>query len=119
MQTESVPHEADFRVRIALVDATAYPHWNWRLRGPILEAAGENFLSSAEQYVALRALTDWRQIEERDEFANWSLLASLREYPYHLDLRHYLPADRLIRILYRQRFVLPEHSVPAGELAQR
>lgn len=79
MQTESVPHEADFRVRIALVDATAYPHWNWRLRGPILEAAGENFLPSAEQYVALKALTDWRQIEERDEFANLSLLASLRE----------------------------------------
>jgi len=79
LQTESVPQLPGFQTRIGLVDPGGSALWNWRLRGPILEAGGESYLPTAPQFAALQTYTQWRETKERDELTNLSLIATLRE----------------------------------------
>jgi superfamily II DNA or RNA helicase len=92
LQTESVPQSSTFSARLGLVDPGAQVRWDWKLRGPIVEVGGESCLPTAAQYAALRAFQNWRDLEERNELANLSLLATLREAREagcHVDLEAY------------------------------
>jgi SNF2 family DNA or RNA helicase len=79
LQTDSVPQLSGFRANLGLVDANANVIWNWELRGPILEASNESYLPTSAQFVALKAYSEWNEREIHDEFANLSLLATLRD----------------------------------------
>jgi superfamily II DNA or RNA helicase len=79
LQTGSVPQLEGFSARLGLVDPGADAVWQWKLRGPILETTGESYLPTAAQYAALRAFSDWKESPVRNELANLSLLATLRE----------------------------------------
>ncbi|OQW99686.1 MAG: hypothetical protein BWK80_62670, partial [Desulfobacteraceae bacterium IS3] len=68
-----------FQARIGLADPEVNVLWEWRLRGPILEAGGESYLPTAPQFAALQTYTQWRETKERDELTNLSLIATLRE----------------------------------------
>ena len=92
LQTESVPQSLSFAARLGLVDPGAEVRWEWKLRGPILEVGTESYLPAAPQYAALIAFQTWRDAGERDEMANFSLLATLREAresDCHIDLEAY------------------------------
>jgi SNF2-related domain/Helicase conserved C-terminal domain/Restriction endonuclease len=92
LRTESVPQSARFFARLGLVDPGAEVRWEWKLRGPIVEIGSESYLPTAAQYAALLAFQNWRDLGERDELANLSLLATLREAREagcHIDLDAY------------------------------
>jgi hypothetical protein len=92
LQTDSVPQSPSFTIRLGLVDPGAAVRWEWKLRGPILEVGRESYLPTAAQYAALVAFQTWRDTGERDELANLSLLATLREAREagcHIDLEAY------------------------------
>jgi hypothetical protein len=92
LQTESVPQSSNFTVRLGLVDPGAEVRWEWKLRGPILEVGAKSYLPTSAQYAALLAFLSWLRAGERDELANLSLLASLREAREagcHIDLEAY------------------------------
>lgn len=92
LQTESVPQLANFTARLGLVGSGMGVVWDWRLRGPVLEAAGERYLPSAAQFAALSAWRKWSAASPRDEVANLGLLAELREAfdaGCHIDLDAY------------------------------
>jgi superfamily II DNA or RNA helicase len=92
LQTESVPQSSSFVARLGLVDPGAGLWWEWRLRGPILEIGKESYFPTSAQYAALLAFQNWRNSGERDELANLSLLATLREAreaDCHIDLEAY------------------------------
>ncbi len=89
LQTGSAPQSPSFAIRLGLVDPGAEVRWDWKLRGPILEVGRESYLPTAAQYAALLAFQTWRDAGERDELANLSLLATLREareVGCHIDL---------------------------------
>jgi superfamily II DNA or RNA helicase len=79
LTTESVPNSPKFIARLGLVDPLSGVLWNWKLRGPILEVAGNSYLPSAAQFAALAAFKEWQSFTSKDEITNLSLLASLRE----------------------------------------
>ena len=92
LRTESVPQSARFSARLGLVDPGAEVRWEWKLRGPIIEIGSESYLPTAAQYAGLLAFQNWRDLGERDELANLSLLATLREAREagcHIDLDAY------------------------------
>ncbi|MEI7774472.1 MAG: SNF2-related protein [Verrucomicrobiota bacterium] len=92
LRTESVPQSARFSARLGLVDPGAEVRWEWKLRGPIVEIGSESYLPTAAQYAGLLAFQNWRDLGERDELANLSLLATLREVREagcHIDLDAY------------------------------
>ncbi len=92
LQTGSVPQSPGFSARLGLVDPGAEVQWDWKLRGPILEACSASYLPSAAQYAALLAFQAWQDATERSELANLSLLATLREAreaDCHIDLEAY------------------------------
>jgi SNF2-related domain/Helicase conserved C-terminal domain/Restriction endonuclease len=92
LQTESVPQSSSFVARLGLVDPGAGVRWEWKLRGPIFEMGKESYLPTSAQYAALLAFQNWREVGERDELANLSLLATLREARQsgcHMDLEAY------------------------------
>ena len=92
LQTESVPQSSSFTARLGLVDPGAEVRWEWKLRGPILEVGTDSYLPTAAQYAALFAFQTWRDVGERGELANLSLLATLREAreaDCHIDLEAY------------------------------
>lgn len=92
LQTESVPQSSSFTARLGLVDIRLGLCWDWNLRGPILEIGRESYLPTSAQYAALLAFQNWRDSGERDELANLSLLATLREAreaDCHIDLEAY------------------------------
>lgn len=92
LQTESVPQSSSFVARLGLVDPGAGVRWEWKLRGPIVEIGDESYLPTSAQYAALLAFQNWRDLGERDELANLSLLATLREARdagCHIDLEAY------------------------------
>lgn len=79
LQTESVPQLSQFKARLALVNPGSNVIWQWRLRGPILEANDQSYLPTAAQYAAMLAYSLWRDKSEKSELINLSLLATLRE----------------------------------------
>lgn len=79
LQTESVPQLSGFKVRLGLVDQGGGVFWDWGLRGPILEVGRDEYLPTSAQFVALLACRKWQCNTARDELANLSLLATLRE----------------------------------------
>ena len=92
LQTESVPQSSSFVARLGLVDPGAEVRWEWKLRGPILEVGSKSYLPAAPQYAALIAFQTWRDAGDRNEMANLSLLATLREAresDCHIDLEAY------------------------------
>jgi hypothetical protein len=87
-----VPQSSNFTVRLGLVDPGAEVRWEWKLRGPILEVGAESYLPTSAQYATLLAFLSWSHAGERDELANLSLLATLREAREagcHVDLEAY------------------------------
>ncbi len=78
-QTDSVPQLPGFFARIGLVNPGRGVIWDWQLRGPILEAERASYLPTAAQFAALIAYREWQRGTPHDEFANLSLLATLRE----------------------------------------
>jgi hypothetical protein len=92
LRTESVPQAPSFAARLGLVDPGAEVRSEWKLRGPILEVGEECFLPTAAQYAALFTFQTWHNTGGRDELANLSLLATLREAREagcHIDLEAY------------------------------
>ena len=92
LQTGAVPQSSSFSARLGLVDPGADVRWEWKLSGPILEVEGESYLPTAAQYAALLAFDNWSNGDDRDEMANLSLLATLREAreaDCHIDLEAY------------------------------
>jgi hypothetical protein len=92
LRTESVPQSSSFAARLGLVDAGSNVHWEWSLRGPILEVGVESYLPTAAQYAALFEFQSWKNGDERSELANLSLLATLheaRKAGCHIDLEAY------------------------------
>jgi superfamily II DNA or RNA helicase len=79
LATESAPNLPGFAARLGLVDPLASVTWNWQLRGPILEVAGEKFLPTAAQFAALAAFKLWQSLPTKCELTHLSLLCSLRE----------------------------------------
>jgi superfamily II DNA or RNA helicase len=79
LATESVPNLPGFAARLGLVDPLASVTWEWQMRGPILEVAGEKYLPTAAQFAALAAFKLWQNFPTKDELAHLSLLCSLRE----------------------------------------
>lgn len=79
LATDSVPNLPGFTARLGLVDPLASVTWDWQLRGPILEVAGEKFLPTAAQFAALAAFKLWQSFPAKDELTHLSLLCSLRE----------------------------------------
>ncbi|MBU6375292.1 MAG: DEAD/DEAH box helicase [Bdellovibrionales bacterium] len=79
LATDSVPNLPGFTARLGLVDPLASVTWDWQLRGPILEVAGEKLLPTAAQFAALAAFKLWQSFPAKDELAHLSLLCSLRE----------------------------------------
>ncbi|MGV3660998.1 MAG: SNF2-related protein [Prosthecobacter sp.] len=79
LKTTSAPNLHSFYAQLALYDYTIGPVWNWRLRGPVLEVADQFYLPTAAQYAALAAFQAWHTAEVKDEIANLSLIATLRD----------------------------------------
>ncbi len=79
LQTHSVPQLPGFRAMLGMVDSIAKVAWDWVMRGPILEVSGCEYLPTAAQFTALQAYHKWKAEEPHDEFANLSLLATLRD----------------------------------------
>jgi SNF2 family DNA or RNA helicase len=79
LTTSSVPQSSTFYARLGLVDIRGDLVWDWQLRGPILVCGSESFLPTPPQYAALLAFKVWQQSEPKDEIANLSLLATIRE----------------------------------------
>lgn len=94
--------------------------WEWKLRGPIVEIGRESCLPTAAQYAALLAFQNWRDLGERDELANLSLLATLREAREagcHIDLEAY--GERLIVTNARELSVDARPEGDSGDLILR
>lgn len=92
LQTNSVPQLNGFHAHLGLVYPGSTLFWDWRLRGPVLEAGGSQYLPTAAQYTALKAYQDWINASQKDEFTNLCLLAALREAKdagLHIDLEAY------------------------------
>lgn len=120
LQTESVPQSSSFSARLGLVDPGAEMRWEWKLRGPILEIGRESYLPTAAQYAALLVFQDWRDLGERDELANLSLLATLREARgagCHIDLEAY--GETLIVTNARELSVDARAEGDSGDLILR
>jgi len=79
LKTDSHPQLKGFTARLGLVDPGIDIRWDWRLKGPILEVASQDYLPTGSQYVALLAFKQWSESTERDELSNLSVLASLRD----------------------------------------
>ena len=79
LQTDSVPQLSEFRAMLGLVDENGNVVWNWTLRGPILEFSESSYLPTSAQFAALKVYSNWKEQKTHDEFANLSLLATLRE----------------------------------------
>jgi hypothetical protein len=120
LQTESVPQSSNFTARLGLVDPGAEIRWEWKLRGPIVEIGRESCLPTAAQYAALLAFQNWRDLGERDELANLSLLATLREAREagcHIDLEAY--GETLIVTNARELSVDARPEGDSGDLILR
>jgi len=120
LQTEAVPQSSNFSARLGLVDPGAQVRWEWKLRGPIVEVGREVCLPTAAQYAALRAFQNWRELGEKDELANLSLLATLREAREagcHIDLEAY--GETLIVTNARELSVDARQEVRSGDLILR
>lgn len=92
LQTNSVPQLKGFHANLGLIYPGSTLFWDWRLHGPVLEAGGDHYLPTAEQYTALKAYQDWLHSPQKDEFTNLCLLAALREAKnssLHIDLGTY------------------------------
>lgn len=119
LQTDSVPQLKDFRARLGLVDPNSGVDWDWQLNGPILEARSTHYLPTAAQFAALKAYYDYQHAVPRDEYANLSLLATLREVRQegcHIDLEAYQET----MVTHASELTLDAREEPAtGELILR
>ena len=92
LTTQSVPTLNNFNARLGLVEPGSDIVWNWKLRGPILEVLSQFYLPTRNQFLPLRAFSDWQEEVPRQEFGNLHLLAELREawkLGCHIDLEAY------------------------------
>jgi hypothetical protein len=79
LETQRYPQHPQFSASLVLVRANGTQFSYWKMRGPLLEAAGECFLMTEGQYAAMRIFSDWRDCERRDERSNLTMLAGLRD----------------------------------------
>lgn len=118
LQTEAVPHSPNFAARLGLVDPGIAVRWDWKLRGPLLEVGQDSYLPAAEQYAALRAFETWRNEGVRDEAANLSMLASLRE-AHDAGCHIYLEAYKEMRVVNANEIVINVREDGEGGLILR
>jgi len=79
LRTNSVPQFDNFSALLGLVDPVAGVQWDWKIKGPILEVADQFYLPTVAQYAALTAFQAWKEAVIKDELANLSMLATLRD----------------------------------------
>jgi superfamily II DNA or RNA helicase len=79
LRTNSVPQFDNFSALLGLVDPVAGVQWDWKLKGPLLEVVGQFYLPTVAQYAALTAFQAWNESHIKDELANLSMLATLRD----------------------------------------